>query len=80
MITNTPWQARKIAAMMAGRRLTLRNPGPRIFPKYTGQSTREYVREYEYANRDTCYAFKLTDLLPPVGTTPTRRNEHAPQV
>lgn len=75
MTTNTPWQARKIAAMMAGRRLALRNPGPRIFPKYTGESTREYVREYEYANRGTCYAFKLTDLLPPVGYTRTNKEK-----
>lgn len=63
-------QKRKIAAMMAGRRLALANPGPRCFPKYRGQSTREYVREYDYSNRcnggGVC-PFRLEDLQPPVG-------------
>jgi hypothetical protein len=66
----TPAEAkRKIVNMMTGRRLALSNPGPRIFPKYTGQSTREYVREYEYDNRVNLYAspFHINDLSPPVG-------------
>jgi len=62
-------QKRKIAAMMAGRRMALRNPGPRTFPKYTGQSTSEYVRQFEFENRCAtgCRPFKLDDLLEPVG-------------
>jgi hypothetical protein len=77
MITNTPWQARKIAAMMAGRRLALYNPGPRIFPAYAGESTREYVREYEYANRCNSQGvpFTLDDLLPPVGYARTNKEK-----
>lgn len=63
-------QKRKIVNMMTGRRLALANRGPRCFPKYSGESTREYVREYEYLNRcdggNVC-PFKLTDLQPPVG-------------
>lgn len=77
MKTNTPQQARKIAAMMAGRRLYLKNPGRRAFPKYVGQSTRDYVREYEYENRvnSNARSFELDDLLPPVGYVGANKEE-----
>ena len=63
-------QKRKIVNMMTGRRLALANRGPRCFPEYTGQPTRDYVREYAYMNRTNggCVRpFKLEDLQPPVG-------------
>lgn len=67
----TPAEAkRKIVNMMTGRRLALRNPGPREFPKYIGQSPRDYVRAYEYRNRTghgCTTAFHLDDLYAPVG-------------
>ena len=63
-------QKRKITNMMTGRRLALANRGPRVFPEYTSQDTKDYVREYEYMNRTNggCVRpFRLEDLQPPVG-------------
>jgi hypothetical protein len=48
---NTPTQEQAIRNMMVGRKLQLRNPGPRSFPKYKpGMGVREYVRLYRFAN------------------------------
>ncbi len=60
---STPEQERAIRNMMVGRKLTLRHPGPRTFPKYKpGMSTVEYVKLYRFANVNySC--FKQDDIV-----------------
>lgn len=58
----TPEQQRWIDNMMTGRRLRLRNPGPRCFPDWTpDMSTPNYVMQYRLLNLE-CTVFRREEL------------------